>query len=208
MTQDQRTASFVAAAFVAATALAAAILLLRGPDPHGVDEALAATARLAFIFFLPAYVGGALVTLFGAPFLPLAKRGRDFGLAFAAVEVVHLALVAQLCAIGAAPGRSTFILFGTAAGFVFLLALLSIGVVRRIVHPGLWWAVRLVGMNFIAYAFYVDLSGDPFGGGLIHGLYYAPFLLSLLLAVLCRLLASGLKILRRWSAWATPRPQQ
>lgn len=198
MTKDRQTTLFVSCAFLMAAALAAAILFVRGTGPHGVDEALAATARLAFVFFLPAYVGGALVTIFGSSFLPLAKRGRDLGLAFAAVEVIHLALVAQLCTIGAAPGRSTFIFFGTAAFFVFLLAVLSIQAVRRFLHPGLWWAVRLFGMNFIAYAFYVDLSGHSFDGGLIHGLYYAPFLFSLVAAFICRLVASSLKVLRQW----------
>ena len=197
MTQDRRTAWFVSLAVLMAAGLAAATLVLHGTGPRGIDEALGVTARLAFIFFLPAYVGGALVTIFGPLFLPLAKHGRDLGLAFAAVEVVHLTLVAQLCAIGAAPSRSTFILFGTAAFFVFLLTVLSIKAVRRSMHGGLWWAVRLVGMNFIAYAFYVDLSRNPLDGGLIHGLYYFPFLLSLVLAFFCRLVASTLTIVRR-----------
>jgi len=198
MTQDQRTTLFVSSAFFMAAALAAATLLLRGTGPQGVDAALGTTARLAFVFFLLAYASGALVTIFGPSFLPLARHGRNLGLAFAAVGVVHLALVGRLCIIGAAPDRSTFIFFGTAAFFVFLLTVLSIKAVQRFLHQGLWWAVRLVGMNFIAYAFYVDLSRKPFDGSLIHGLYYAPFLLSLGLAVLCRLVASSLKIVRRW----------
>jgi hypothetical protein len=53
-------------------------------------------------------------------------------------------------------------------------------------------------MNFIAFAFYVDLSRNPFDGSLMHRLYYAPFLLSLAVAVLCRFVASSLKIVRRW----------
>jgi hypothetical protein len=198
MTEDRRTALSVSLAFWMAVVLTAATLLLCGTGPRGVDEALGTTARLAFVFFLPAYIGGALLTMFGPSFLPLAKHGRDLGLAFAAVEIVHLALVAKLCIIGSAPGRSTFIFFGTAEFFVFLLAVLSLKAIRRFLHPVIWWAVRLVGMNLIAYAFYIDLSRDPFDGGLVHGLYYAPFLLSLMIAALCRLVASSIKILRRW----------
>jgi hypothetical protein len=186
MTEDRRTALSVSLAFWMAVVLTAATLLLCGTGPRGVDEALGTTARLAFVFFLPAYIGGALLTMFGPSFLPLAKHGRD------------LALVAKLCIIGSAPGRSTFIFFGTAEFFVFLLAVLSLKAIRRFLHPVIWWAVRLVGMNLIAYAFYIDLSRDPFDGGLVHGLYYAPFLLSLMIAALCRLVASSIKILRRW----------
>ena len=198
MTQDQRTALLVSSAFLMAAALAAAVLLLCGTRPLGVDKALGATARLAFVYFLLAYVGGALVTIFGTSFLPLAERGRDLGLAFSAVEVVHLTLVGRLCTLGAAPGRPTFIFFGTAAFFVFLLAVLSIKRVRQFLHPGLWWAIRLVGMNFIAVAFYADLSRNAFGGGLMHELYYTPFLLSLVVAAVCRLVASSIKMARRW----------
>jgi hypothetical protein len=198
MPRDRRAALFVASAFLLAAALAAAILGLRGTGPHGVDDALGATARLALLFFLPAYVGGALSTIFGASLLPLAKHGRDLGLAFAAVEAVHLALVARLCMIGAAPGLSTFVFFGTAAFFVFLLTLLSINAFRQVLHPSLTRAIGRVGMNFIALAFLVDLSRSPFSGYLMHRIYYAPFLLGLMLAIFCRVSASSLKLLRRW----------
>ena len=197
MTQQRQTVLFVSFTFLTAAALATAILLLCGAGPRGVDKALDATARLAFVFFLPAYVGGSLVTVFGLSFLLLAKHGRDLGLAFASVEIVHLGLVARLCTIGAAPGRSTFILFGAAAFFVFLLAILSFKAFRRLLHPSFWWAVRLIGMNFIAYAFYVDLSRNAFAGGMVHNLYYAPFLLSLISVFLLKLVALSLKMLRR-----------
>jgi hypothetical protein len=136
---------------------------------------LAATARVAFGFFWPCYVGGALTVLFGPTFLPLKRMGRDLGLAFAAVEVVHLSLVARLCIIGAVPGRSTFILFGAAAIFTYLIALLSIAAIRRRIYPAVTRAVWVVGMNLIAYAFISDFLHARLGGGARHIIAYLPF---------------------------------
>ena len=73
--------------------------------------ALKATARLSFLLFWPAYVGGALTTLFGPAFEGLKQRGRDFGLAFASAHLVHIALVTWLVHIGAAPSIRTFVFF-------------------------------------------------------------------------------------------------
>lgn len=199
MGAERRTGLFVAGAFLAAVILAAAVLAGFGGGQHGLVLALQATARLAFVYYWLAYVGGPLVALFGSAFRPLAKRGRDLGLAFAAVEVVHLSLVARLCVIGYAPGRAVFILFGTAAFFVFLLALFSFAPPRRLLHPALWQALRFVGMNFIAYAFFVDLKLGAFSGSIMHRLYYLPFLACLILAVMCRA-AALLLPLRGWAA--------
>lgn len=205
MGSDLRTTNSVTFAFAAAVALTAVMFLAYGVGHDGVDAALRATARLAFLYFLPAYAAGALVALFGSPFQPLAKRGRDLGLAFAAVEVVHLSVVALLCAIGFAPGRPVFIFFGTAAGFVFLLALFSFARPRRLLHPTVWNALRFVGMNFIAYAFFVDFKGGSFDGGFLNRLYYLPFLAALVLAVMARVAA---RALQAWNRWAAPRLQQ
>lgn len=54
------------------------ILVARGADARGTDAALFATGRVAFLRFRAAYAGGALTTLFGATFLPLEQRGREF----------------------------------------------------------------------------------------------------------------------------------
>jgi hypothetical protein len=93
--------------------------------------ALQATARLAFLFFLPAYVGGALTFLFGDLFLPIRRHARELGLAFAAALLVHLGLVVRLCAIGSPPSRETFGNFGLAAAFAYLLVVLSVDSLRQ-----------------------------------------------------------------------------
>ena len=64
--------------------------------------------------------------LFGNVFALLRDNGRNFGLAFAAALPVHLGLVACLCAAGDAPDAGTFVVFGAAAIFTYVLALLSI----------------------------------------------------------------------------------
>ena len=152
----------MAAAFCGSFALAAGIIAFFGPQ-KGVPVALAATARLAFLLFWPAYAGGALTALFGNIFSPLRDHGRDLGLAFAGALFVHLGLVAYLCGIGDAPGKKTFVIFGVAAGFAYLLALLSIRGVRQALPQKLWPPIRLVAMNYIAFAFLGDFIGFPLG---------------------------------------------
>jgi hypothetical protein len=134
----------------------AAVLALCGVDDNGVDVGLLATARLAFLFFLPAYVGGALATLFGSAFDWLRRRGREFGLAFAAALAVHLALVVWLCILGDVPPIRTFVVFGVAAVCVYGLALFSIAKLQHWLGPRVWSALRFFAMNYIACAFADD----------------------------------------------------
>jgi hypothetical protein len=173
--RSRKTLPIVGSAFALAVAVAAGLLISRGFGTDGVYPALAATARLAFAFFWPCYIGGACAALFGPAFLPLKRLGRDLGLAFAAVEIIHLSLVARLCMIGATPSLSTFVLFGSAAMFTYLIAGLSITAVRRALAPALTRAVFVVGMNLIAYAFAVDFLRDPLGGSPKHMVEYLPF---------------------------------
>ena len=192
MTQrSQRTVAIVGLAFALAVVLAVSLLVLRGAQSAGVDAALAATARLAFLAFWPCYVAGALVALFGPGFLPLRRLARDLGLAFAAIETVHLSLVVRLCLIGDVPSRATFILFGSAAVFTFIIACLSFSfLARRLhLHEQAVRGIRWVGMNLIAYAFYVDLWRSPFGGGPKHMLEYLPFATLAVAGPIFRLLA-------------------
>ena len=175
------------AAFVANLCLAGVILLPRGTGVHGTETALAATARLAFFWFWTAYAGGALASLFGPAFLPLKQHGREFGLAFAAALSVHLSLVGWLCLIGAAPGRGVFIFFGIAAAFTFLLAALSFGDLHKLLGAKGWQALRIVGMNFILYAFLKDFTRGPLLGGTKHLVEYLPFTVIAIAAPLLRL---------------------
>ena len=82
----------------------------------------------------------------GASFCLAGARPR-LGLAFAAALSVHLGIVASLCVIGHAPDLHTFVIFGVAAGFTYLLALLSIRQVRQALPQKLWLLIRTVATN-------------------------------------------------------------
>ena len=183
------TGRWVGAAFGVNLLLAALILVARGTGVHATETALAATARVSFLWFWTAYTGGALTTLFGEIFLPLKHRGRELGLAFAAALLVHLGLVSWLCWIGAAPVAGVFIFFGSAAAVTYLLALFSFGNLHSILGPRWWQLLRLIGMNFILYAFFKDFTSHPLHGGIRHTLEYMPFAAMTLAAPLLRLAA-------------------
>jgi hypothetical protein len=183
---------WMGAALGANLLLAAIIVLARGTGIHGTETALAATARVSFLWFWVAYAGGALTTLFGKIFLPLKQRGREFGLAFAAALLVHLGLVSWLCWIGATPAAGVFIFFGSAVVVTYLLALFSFGNLHSILGPRLWQLLRIIGMNFILYAFFEDFTKNPLQGGIRHAIEYVPFAAMAIVAPLLRLAAWGI----------------
>jgi hypothetical protein len=172
--------------------LATIILITRGAGVHGTQTALAATARVSFLWFWAAYVGGALTILFAPAFLLLKQQGRELGLAFAAALLVHLMLVSWLCWIGAVPGAGVFMFFGTAAGFTFLLAVFSFGNLHEVLGAKWWHLLRLIGMNFILYAFLTDFMQNPLHGGVKHVVEYLPFVVMGVAAPLLRVAAWGI----------------
>ncbi len=173
--RSYRTLGIVGLAFALALVAAVSLLIRHGAQSEGVSQGLVVTARIAFVFFWPCYVAGALAYLFGPVFLPLRRMARDLGLAFAAVEAVHIALVIRLCLIGDAPNLATFELFGTAAIFLLIITGLSFDFARRHLSEPAIRSIRWFGMNLIAYAFYADFWRDPFGGTPKHMLEYLPF---------------------------------
>jgi len=178
------------------TELASAVILLAllGTGERGTDVALQLTARLSFLLFLPAYCGSALAALFGPSFDLIKQRARDFGLAFAAAHIVHLGLVVWLCYIGAAPPLATFVLFGIAAVWTYLLALLSIDRLHRTVGRLAWRWLNLVGLNFIALAFAVDFVRVPFQADAKYLLGYLPFVILAIASPVLRIAAWGLHV--------------
>ena len=166
----------------------------KGITEDGIILALRLTARLAFPLFWLAYTGGALATLLGLRFEPLRRQGRMFGLTFAASMTVHLSLVATLCVIGATPAANVFVIFGTAAVCMYMLALFSIARLRQALGPRGWKVLSFVAMNYVALAFLDDFRTDFFAGGLKHALFYWPFLALTLIAPVLRLAA----FLRTW----------
>jgi hypothetical protein len=161
--------------FCLALCLAASVLGVFGTAHRGIDAALAATARLAFLFFWPAYSGSALTELFGSSFRSLKRRGRECGLAFASILSVHLGLVGWLCLIGDTPALMVFVVFGSAAAWAFLFVYFSFGARDRPIGPKTTWALRNIGMNYIAYAFAIDFLNDPLRPEFKHLVEYLPF---------------------------------
>ena len=191
-------AAWMVWAFCAALGLAAVVLGTLGAGARGTDVALAATARLSFLLFWIAYTGSALATLFGRTFQPFRQRAREFGLAFASAHLVHIGLVVWLCLIGAVPPVSTFVFFGIALFWTYLLALFSIGGLHQALNPKIWWLVRAVGLNYIAYAFAVDFLNHPVDGGIKHVVAYLPFALLAIAGPIIRLIAFTLRISQVW----------
>ena len=204
----------MAAAFCAALALSVGVVVAIGPQSHGFRVALDATARLNFLLFWPAYAGGALAALFGNVFAPLRDNGRNFGLAFAAALPVHLGLVVCLCSVGDPPDARTFIVFGAAAIFTYVLALLSIPSVRRRAPERFWPPFRSLAMHYIAYAFIKDFTRHgmggfqdmiPYGSGGLHDMIkYAPFAALAIIGPMLRFAAWIQKL--RMSGQAIERP--
>ena len=160
---------------MAEAALAAAVLAIFGVDDGAIHAALLATARLAFLLFLPAYVGGALVTLLGPAFENVRRHSRELGLAFAAALAVHLALVAWLCALGDVPPVRTFVIFGLGAICVYGLALFSIARLQQRFGARTWSTLRFLGMNYIAAIFAEDFLRIAPAADWHYALVYLPF---------------------------------
>jgi hypothetical protein len=165
-------------AFSAALGLGTLVLAAAGAGVTGTRLALDMTARFSFLLFWLAYTGNALHALFGPVFLPLQRHARTFGLAFASAQSVHFGLVAWLCHLGAAPSLGTFLFFGTALIWLYLIALLSFSVIQRHFPPRLRQLIFFAGLNYIAYAFAVDFFVSPLQGGLKHIIFYLPFALA------------------------------
>ena len=189
-------APWMASALGTALLLAAAVLAVFGIEPAGIAKALQVTARFMFVPFWLAYAGGALARLLGPAFQPLARHGRELGLAFASALLVHLGLVAWLWAISERPPVSadTALFFGSAAACTYLLALLSLQRLQRALSPRLWRVFRLLAMEFIALAFITDFRHAGLHLSVKAMLAYQVFL---------ALIASGICL--RLASWAYPR---
>jgi hypothetical protein len=184
----RQTLWWMGSAFAANAVLAAIVLAVFGAGKLGTDDALRITARFSFLLFWLAYASGGLALLIGPTAKFLRRHGRDFGLAFAAAQLVHILLVVWLCWIGATPGIGLFVFFVPPAVVLYLLALFSIPTLQQRLGRTLWTVLRTVGMTYIAYAFAIDFVSVPYGGGTTNVLMYAPFaVLSVAAPVLCAL---------------------
>jgi hypothetical protein len=180
--KPKSSALWIGIPFAVALGIATAVLATNGTDPKGLVNALQMTARWAFILFFLAYAGGAIATLFGSAFSPIARRGREFGLAYAAAMLVHVGLIVWIFQISAKPplGGKILLFFLTGLVFTYILAVLSFGRLAQILGPTGWRIFRITAMNYIMFVFAYDfvpttirvLTGSY---GLRDRLKYAPF---------------------------------
>ena len=187
-------------AFVVSLGLACTALTVKGISEQGLRLVLRLTARWSFLLFWMAYTGGALAKLFGPSLAPLAKRGREFGLAFAAAFLVHLGAVAALFLLTWRPPLTErkLLFFLTGVFWTYLLMIFSFGGLAKAIGSRGWRALRLVGMNYILCAFTLDFVRiaihSPVNYGWWRLIEYVPF------AVMCvsaPLLISAAAIYRR-----------
>ena len=192
-------------AFGVALALAATVVAVVGSDANGTRVALKLTARWSFLLFWPAYAGGAMAVLFGPALLPVVRRGREFGLAFAAAQSVHFGLVVWLYWITGRPPLSgwLFVFFAVGIVWTYLLAAFSIEPLSEALGPGRWRLLRVLGMNYLLLAFARDFVLPAMHSGVAHQdvwrlVEYGPFAVMCVAAPLLRFAAA---VHRRPGAW-------
>jgi len=181
--------AWMAGSFGAALLMAIAILTCLGANEHGTDDALQATARFSFLLFWAAYSGSALAALFGPRWRFFKTSGRSFGLAFASAHLVHFGLVLWLCQIGAAPPLGSFVFFGIALLWTYILAILSVDWLHQAIGHKSWWWLSTIGLNYILFAFATDFTRFPFRTDPKHILAYLPFIILTIAAPVLRLTA-------------------
>src|SRR6202167_5030561 len=145
-------------AFGVALALTATVLAVLGTGEESARVALDVTARWSFLLFWMAYTGGAIAKLFGPALAPLARLGREFGVAFASAHLVHIGLIVWLWRIlGRVPLQGgLLVFFAVAIVWTYLLAALSFGQLSKALGPRLWRLLMFLGLNYILLAFARD----------------------------------------------------
>ena len=189
-------------AFGVALALAAAVLVVFGTGENSIRVALDVTARWSFLLFWMAYTGGAIAALLGPTFAPWARRGREFGLAFASAHLVHIGLIVWLWWIlGRVPLQGgLLIFFAIAIIWTYLLAALSYGRLSEALGLRLWRLLMFLGLNYILLAFARDFVLGTIYSWDAHRFFwqlvnYLPFASMCIAAPLLRFAASAQ---RRW----------
>jgi hypothetical protein len=179
------------AAFLMGLAIAITVFAVAVPTQR-LGMALRATARWSFLWFCLATYGGALTTLFGSSFQVLARRGRDFGLAFAAAHLVHVALVVWLLYTSPDPfPRLQLIIFSIGVFCIYVLAVFSLSsTLSARLGPRLWKVVRTIGVEYIAFAYAFEFGSRILAGNRANALHYFPLFVAAVGGPLLRLSAS------------------
>ena len=186
----------------AAFAAGFVLLALFGTHEPGVSVATRFVARVAFMFFWLTYTGNALATLFGSTFSGVARRRREFGLAFAGALLVHLALVAWLFAVAAKqPIPNIWIVyFVLGALCTYALAMASLECLRGLWSSRAWRLFSTVALEYIAFLFFRDFVLLPLQSHAGRSIEYAPFAALILLAVPLRWIGAAC----RWRGYVAP----
>jgi hypothetical protein len=204
-TRHTATAVWMLAACLIGLAIVVTAYEVAAPT-HRLGMALRATARWSLLWFCLATYGGALTVIFGSRFQALARRGRVFGLAFAAAQSVHIGLVVWLfySAPNAIPPMLYLIVFFIGVFWVYVLAAFSLSTTLSTwLAARRWKVVRKIGVEYIAFAFAFDFAIRTFTGDLANALHYSPLLAAAVGGPLLRI-AAAIKL--RASATNAARP--
>jgi hypothetical protein len=199
----------MATSFAVALAIVIAFRLGAGPGER-VAGALRATARWSFLLFWLATVGRPLATLFGERFQSLAARARDLGLSYASAHLGHLGLVVWLYYDALVhgtdfPSRGTLVFFGIGIFWTYLIALLSFNAVAAKFNARTCRILRMIGVEYLSFAFFVDFFKNPFQDGFVHIASYAPFVVLSIAGPVLRLAAAGKRLIEPWRLSVSPR---
>jgi len=183
--------------------LKAARAAIFGAGERGTVIALRVTARWSFLLFWLAYTGSATARLFGPRLAGLARRARDFGLAFASAQVVHVSLVLWIFYL-APESNGGMVFFWVGIFCTYLLALISLPRLHDTLGPRLWQTLRTAAIEYIALVFAADFILVPLqANGLSkYPVSYLPFALLLIGGVGLRVAAH----LGNWKIAQSRRP--
>jgi hypothetical protein len=192
------TSSSIGVGFVVSLVLAATGLVIFGIGERGTTIALRLTARWSFLLFWLAYAGGAMSKLFGPRFVGLARRGRDFGLAFASAQLVHVSLVLWFLYL-APRTNGGMLFFWIGIGCTYLLALFSLPRLRDALGPRLWRICCEIALDYIVLVFAVDFISIPLQADGLNNypLSYVPLAILLVGGVVLRAAALWRQQMRR-----------
>jgi hypothetical protein len=192
---------WMCAAFCAALALAVVLLATMGTGDKGTGIALRLTGRLSFLLFWPAYAGTAMAALFGPRFGILARHRRDFGLAYASAQLVHVGLVAHLVSISGRPTvESIMPFFAVGVVWTYVLALSSWERLSNLFSPSLWRVLRNSGLEYVALVFFADLVLLPIRAHTNRPFEYLPFSILIIMGPILRMAATIRRLAPLWYA--------
>jgi hypothetical protein len=184
------TGVWMSGAFAVALVLAIAVITVAGTNEKGIGIALRLTGRLSFLFFWPAYTGRAIAVRFGPRFGALARLGREFGLSYAAAQLVHFTLVIWVIRISHRPaidGVMPFFAIGVV--WTYVLALFSVDRFCNAFDSNLCRIFRTIGLEYIALVFFVDFILVPARQDLMKTVAYLPFAILLIVGFVLRMAA-------------------